>query len=67
MLKTIVNALKGKSMTLNFNALALLLVVLDVVSGLDIVKSNPDIAMLVTALGNILLRFKTKEKVSEKK
>jgi hypothetical protein len=66
MLKTIVNALKGKSMTLNFNVLALALVVLDVVSGLDIVKTNPDIAMLITAVGNILLRFKTKEKVADK-
>lgn len=67
MLKTLKNALLGKSWTLNFNALAIVLFILDMLAGTDIVKNNPDYAMLLTAAVNILLRFKTKEPVSSKR
>jgi hypothetical protein len=67
MLNAIKNALKGKSMTLNLNALAVVLFILDMVSGTDIIKNNPDYAVIVTAVMNILLRFKTKEPVSKKR
>lgn len=66
MIRSLINAITGKSMTLNFNALSIILLVLDVATGTDIVKNNPDVALMLTALGNILLRFKTNKPVSDK-
>lgn len=66
MIKSLINGLKGKSMTLNFNAMAIVVFILDMLAGTDIIKNNPDYAMMITALMNILLRFKTKAPVSEK-
>jgi hypothetical protein len=65
-MNAIMNALKGRSWTMNFNALGIALFVLDVFMGTDLVKSNPDTAILLGAIGNILLRFKTNSSVGSK-
>lgn len=65
-MKALLKALTGKSWTMNFNALAIALFVVDVLSGTNLIKENPDFAVVLTAVGNILLRFKTKKAVSDK-
>lgn len=65
-MKRLLNALMGRSMTVNFNALGVFLFILDMLAGTDIIKNNPDVAMLVTAVGNILLRFKTNKDLADK-
>lgn len=66
MLKKIINAFKGKSATVNFNVLGVALLALDIFSGLDIIKSNPDYSMIFVAVGNILLRLKTNKPLEDK-
>lgn len=66
MFQKIVNAFKGKSATVNFNVLGVALLALDIFSGLDIIKNNPDYAVIFTAVGNILLRLKTNKPLEDK-
>jgi hypothetical protein len=55
-----------KSLTMGFNGLTIVLLILDVLGGTDIIKNNPDWAVLFTALSNILLRFKTNKGLADK-
>jgi len=66
MFKAIFNALKGRSATVNFNALGIALFALDVLSGTNLVQQNPDWAIVIGAIGNILLRFKTSSALGDK-
>ena len=65
-MKALWNALRLRSSTLNFNALALILFALDVLSGTGYVQADPELAVLVPLIGNVLLRFKTNKAVGDK-
>lgn len=64
-MKTLLEHLKGalKSKTIWFNAL---LYAVDVFGQFDFVKNDPDFAILVVTVGNILLRFVTKTSLKDK-
>lgn len=67
MLKFLTGALKSN--TVQFNGGVAFLWLLDVLSGTDFIKGNPDFASVLTgviALVNIILRFKTKKALKDR-
>lgn len=64
MFRKLARAFLGKSATVNFNALGIALFAIDVISGSDIITG--DTAVIIGAIGNILLRFKTNKPLEDK-
>lgn len=67
-MKNLLDSIRGSitSKTVWFNALVVAGFVIDILAKTEFVRSNADLVVILTALGNIILRYVTTKPLSEK-